>query len=518
VIFTSGSTGEPKGVAMTHRAVVNTIDDVNRRFQLDPDDLVFGLSDCSFDLSVWDIFGTLAAGATLVLPPPEAAREPEQWLELCTRHRVSVWNSVPQLLSAVARQAADASRFPQTLRLALLSGDWIPLDLPERIHALNPRTKLVSLGGATEAAIWSIVHPIDTVDPGWKSVPYGKPLDNQRCYVVDRDGMDCPDWVPGELCIGGAGLADGYWSDALATAERFVRHPETAERLYRTGDLARFHPAGHIELLGRLDNQVKIHGFRVELEEVEAALGTHSAVTGAAAVATRETGGNRRLIAYVTTRRDVAARELLDHVAKALPAYIVPSVVRILGELPLTPNGKVDRKALAARPGKSDGPSRDPGAGPADGDLSDAERRLARVWQDVLEVGEVAPESDFFALGGDSILAMQVVSRARQLGLYLKTRDIFEASSLKALAARAALHDDPRPDDGSGEVNLLPGQIWFLEQDLLCNDDWTCEPGRCFRRPSSTWKKSASLRIAPSRPRHPPAQSVRSSFWSVITW
>ncbi len=300
VIFTSGSTGEPKGVVVSHRAALNTCVDICERFDVDARDRVLGLSSLSFDLSVWDIFGVLAAGGTLVLPEPDAGRDPARWLELVRTHGVTIWNSVP----ALARMFTDyvhptAESVP--LRLVLMSGDWIPVDLPDRIRSVAPDSRVVSLGGATEAAIWSIRFEIGEVDPAWESIPYGTPLRNQTFHVLDDRWRECPVHVSGELFIGGTGLAEGYFDDPEKTAARFVTHPATGERLYRTGDLGRWRPDGTIEFLGRADFQVKVGGYRIELGEVESTLLAHDDVDAAVVTALGDRHGKRLAACVVPT-------------------------------------------------------------------------------------------------------------------------------------------------------------------------------------------------------------------------
>ncbi|MFY1623686.1 amino acid adenylation domain-containing protein [Micromonospora sp. WMMD735] len=295
VIFTSGSTGEPKGVQLSHRAAVNTVEDVNERFDIGDDDRVLAVSALDFDLSVWDIFGLLAVGGALALVAEDERRDATRWLELCARHRVTVWNSVPALMEMLLT-AADPEPLPPSLRLALLSGDWVRLSLPERLaKQTGGRCGLVALGGATEAAIWSNAFVVESVPAHWRSIPYGTPLRNQRYRVVDLVGRDCPDWVPGELWIGGDGVAEGYRGDPGLTAQRFVEW--AGMRWYRTGDLGRYWPDGTLEFLGRTDHQVKVNGFRVELGEVEAAIAAHPCVARVVAVADGE--HNNRLAALV---------------------------------------------------------------------------------------------------------------------------------------------------------------------------------------------------------------------------
>ncbi len=300
VIFTSGSTGLPKGVAIDHHGALNTVVDVNRRFQVGPEDRVLALSALNFDLSVYDIFGLLATGGTIVLPASDKANDPAHWAELVVRERVTIWNTVPALMEMFVTYVAGLPEMhPSSLRLVLMSGDWIPVSLPNRIKALVPGCELISMGGATEASIWSILYPITAVDPQWKSIPYGRPMVNQRFYVLNKALEPCPTWVPGDLYIGGIGLAKEYWRDAEKTAASFLRHPRTGERIYRTGDLGRYLPDGTIEFLGRSDFQVKIHGYRIELGEIEAALRQHPAVQECIVLAREDEQQDKRLVAYV---------------------------------------------------------------------------------------------------------------------------------------------------------------------------------------------------------------------------
>ncbi|QKW37587.1 amino acid adenylation domain-containing protein [Actinomadura sp. NAK00032] len=301
VIFTSGSTGRPKGVMIDHRGAVGTVAEINRRFRVGPADRVLALSALSFDLSVYDVFGTLAAGGAVVMPAPDRHHDPSHWTELVRRHGVTVWNSVPALMQAwTDAQVRTDGAADSTLRLALLSGDWIPVSLPDAVRALHPRAEVVSLGGATEASIWSVCYPIGEVPAEWSSIPYGKPLRGQTLHVLDGGFRPRPVWSTGEILIGGAGVARGYWADPERTAERFVTHPETGERLYRTGDLGRYLPGGDIEFLGREDHQVKINGYRIELGEINAALERRPDV-GESVVTVRAEPrtGRRQLVAYV---------------------------------------------------------------------------------------------------------------------------------------------------------------------------------------------------------------------------
>jgi amino acid adenylation domain-containing protein len=346
VLFTSGSTGEPKGVALQHGAVSNTLHDVNGRFGIGPEDRVLAVSSLGFDLSVWDIFGVLGAGGALVLPAAESLRDPAHLAALLAREQVTLWNSTPSYLKLVLEGQGIA--LPGGLRLIMLSGDWIPLPLAQRLRTEYPAARLVSLGGATEAAIWSIWHPVDRVEEGWRSIPYGRAMANQRFQVLDEALRPCAIGEVGQLHIGGTGLAAGYWQDEARSAASFIRHPETGERLYRTGDYGRALTDGSIEFLGRRDAQVKIGGHRIELAEVEAALQAVPEVLEALAFPVIDAGGNQHLAAAYRHRPGLCESQLRAALAASLPPYIVPGLLLPLDRIPLTENGKVDRKAVTA--------------------------------------------------------------------------------------------------------------------------------------------------------------------------
>ena len=431
VIFTSGSTGRPKGVMVEHRAALNTIADVNQRFRVGPEDRVLALSSLSFDLSVWDVFGVLEAGGAVVVPDREQAKDAGHWLDLVERARVTVWNTVPALMELLVEQAeAHRRRLPEALRLVMLSGDWIPLSLPERIRALGS-PEVVSLGGATEAAIWSVLHRIDRIDPAWRSVPYGKPMRNQTLHVLGPGLEPRPELVPGELYIGGASLARGYWRDEERTRERFVTHPRTGERLYRTGDLARYLPGGDLELLGRQDLQVKVQGHRIELGEVEAVLRQYRGVQGVVAAAVGA-GQARRLVAWVVPSAPGAAPtvdELRKYAETQLPAYMVPSAVVLMSRFPLSSNGKVDRSALPA-PGVTGHAG---SGGPPQGRT---EAEIAGLFRALFEREEVDRDDHFFELGGNSILASRLAMRLRDhFRIDFPIRLVFIRPTVAGLAA-----------------------------------------------------------------------------------
>ncbi|MES2355410.1 MAG: amino acid adenylation domain-containing protein [Pseudomonadota bacterium] len=305
VLFTSGSTGQPKGVMIDHRSAANTVQDINQRFHVTKGDRLLALCELSFDLSVYDIFGVLGAGGTVVIPSVTRLHDPAHWSELIDQYRITLWNTAPQQMQIWADylQGADTNG-GESLRHAQLSGDWIPVRLPDQIRSLCPNLQVVSMGGATEASIWSIYYPIEKVDPSWKSIPYGKPLSNQHIYILNAFKEPRAMWVTGEIYIGGHGVSTGYWRDEQRTAERFITHPQTGERIYKSGDLGRYLPDGTVELFGREDFQIKIRGYRVELGEIEAALRRQSGVQDAIvnAVSNVDTG-QKQLVAYIVPKQ-----------------------------------------------------------------------------------------------------------------------------------------------------------------------------------------------------------------------
>jgi yersiniabactin nonribosomal peptide synthetase len=452
VIFTSGSTGEPKGVEITHAAAWNTIADIDARHGITGDDRVFALSALDFDLSVYDVFGLLAAGGSLLLPTEDQRREPARWPSLLDRYGVTVWNTVPALLDllldADEQSGPDGGRIGK-LRTALVSGDWIGLDLPARLRTRTAGPcAFAAMGGATEAAIWSNTLTVTELDPRWVSIPYGRPLTGQRYRVVDRDGRDCPDWVPGELWIGGEGLARGYLADPVRTAEKFVE--QDGRRWYRTGDLGRFRGDGLLEFLGRLDGQLKIAGHRIEAGEIEAALEAHPAVARAAVVAVGERTA-RRLVAFAVPRDHTAdgapadepvlrsvtpfeppdlTESLFGLLAERVPVYAVPSRILLLPALPLTANGKVDRGALAGLTGPE---TVSAGAEPPRGETETA---LAALWHEYLPHREPDRNANFFTAGGDSLTALRLLTAIeRRLGATVPVRRFFASPTIAALAA-----------------------------------------------------------------------------------
>jgi amino acid adenylation domain-containing protein len=490
VIYTSGSTGKPKGAVLNHRGPLNTILDVNRRFGVSSGDIVFGVSSLCFDLSVYDIFGALQAGATLVLP--KAGSNAASWVDTARARKVSVWNSVPALMHLFVDEAEAANVVLPTLRIVLLSGDWIPVDLPARIRKVAPNAQVIGLGGATEASIWSIFFPIEDVDPAWPSIPYGKPLENQAWHVLDDLGRDAPVWVPGHLYIGGSGVALRYLNDPEKTESAFVVHPRAGDRLYRTGDLGRYLPSGDIEFLGRSDFQVKIQGFRVEPGEVEHALLEFPGISQAAVIA-RSSGAGKQLAAFVvgTDAENPPDPEAVSaFLANSLPSYLIPSRITTVPCLPLTANGKLDRRSLEATNSTDQDRKRT-----YEAPRSDIEATLAEIWESVLSIQPIGIHDDFFELGGQSFAALRMINQlAQRLTHNISLSELLECRTIAQLAQR--LQSGHRVWSplvrltGGNDASVTPerhlqavGNPWFLVHPAGGNVLCYKELARALRRP-----------------------------------
>jgi amino acid adenylation domain-containing protein len=441
IIFTSGSTGTPKGVMLRHQPIVNVIDWVNRTFGVGPTDRVLFVTSLCFDLSVYDIFGLLAAGGSVRVVADRDLHDPEQLVRLLCEESITFWDSAPAALQQLvpffpAASLMGSGADTRQLRLVFLSGDWIPVTLPDQVRAMFPRAAVIALGGATEAAIWSNYYPVGVVEPQWTSIPYGKPIQNARYHILDAGLSPCPIGVVGNLYIGGECLASGYVNEPALTAEKFIPDPfgdVPGARLYKTGDLARYWADGTIEFLGRRDHQIKIRGFRVELGEIETVLGQHPAVREAVVLARQDTPGDKRLVAYVVADDPAATlslSELRGYLKERLPEYMMPAAFVLLDALPLTPNGKVDRKALPAQDA----------ARPDLGVIFVAPRtatevQLAEIWVQLLGVERVGIHDNFFELGGHSLLATEAVSDMRQaFQVELPLRSLFESPTVAELS------------------------------------------------------------------------------------
>jgi amino acid adenylation domain-containing protein len=464
VIYTSGSTGRPKGVAVRHRSVVNRLAWMQRRYPLAADDVVLQKTPISFDVSVWELFWWAVQGAGVALLPPGAERDPRAVALAVREHAVTVMHFVPSMLGSFLELARDDRGLRADvsgLRRVFCSGEALPASRVNQFNRLLTRggargPALVNLYGPTEATIdvtYFDCPPEGAVD----RVPIGRPIDNTRLYVFGRDGDLRPAGVPGELHIGGVGVAAGYLDRPELTRERFVPDPDSARgRLYRTGDVVRWLADGNLEYLGRLDDQVKIRGNRVELGEVANALLAAPGVRDAVVVDRTTAERGVHLVAYYVADADaatdadaVSGAALREHLARTLPDFMLPSHFVALDRIPLTPNGKADRRALPAPAAAAAGSDSRP--------ATPAERVLAEIWAEVLGGGPVAPHDDYYALGGDSLLMLRIRALAEQRGLPFDLADLIRHRTVAALA-RHIEHAGPRtgPDP---EPPLAPFEL-----------------------------------------------------------
>ncbi|QYE75421.1 non-ribosomal peptide synthase/polyketide synthase [Pseudomonas aeruginosa] len=461
VIYTSGSTGKPKGAGNRHSALSNRLCWMQQAYGLGVGDTVLQKTPFSFDVSVWEFFWPLMSGARLVVAAPGDHRDPAKLVELIKREGVDTLHFVPSMLQAFLQDEDIASC--TSLKRIVCSGEALPVDAQQQVFAKLPRAGLYNLYGPTEAAI-DVTHWA-CVEEGKDAVPIGRPIANLACYILDGNLEPVPVGVLGELYLAGRGLARGYHQRPGLTAERFVASPFVAgERMYRTGDLARYRADGVIEYAGRIDHQVKLRGLRIELGEIEARLLEHPWVREAAVLAV----DGKQLVGYVVLESESGdwREALAAHLAASLPEYMVPAQWLALERMPLSPNGKLDRKALPA-------PEVSVAQAGYSAPRNAVERTLAEIWQDLLGVERVGLDDNFFSLGGDSIVSIQVVSRARQAGLQLSPRDLFQHQNIRSLALAAkAGAATAEQGPASGEVALAPVQRWFFEQSIPNRQHW----------------------------------------------
>ncbi|HCG1274859.1 TPA: non-ribosomal peptide synthase/polyketide synthase [Pseudomonas aeruginosa] len=461
VIYTSGSTGKPKGAGNRHSALSNRLCWMQQAYGLGVGDTVLQKTPFSFDVSVWEFFWPLMSGARLVVAAPGDHRDPAKLVELINREGIDTLHFVPSMLQAFLQDEDVASC--TSLKRIVCSGEALPADAQQQVFAKLPQAGLYNLYGPTEAAI-DVTH-WTCVEEGKDAVPIGRPIANLACYILDGNLEPVPVGVLGELYLAGQGLARGYHQRPGLTAERFVASPFVAgERMYRTGDLARYRADGVIEYSGRIDHQVKLRGLRIELGEIEARLLEHPWVREAAVLAV----DGRQLVGYVVLESEGGdwREALAAHLAASLPEYMVPAQWLALERMPLSPNGKLDRKALPA-------PEVSVAQAGYSAPRNAMERTLAEIWQDLLGVERVGLDDNFFSLGGDSIVSIQVVSRARQAGLQLSPRDLFQHQNIRSLALAAkAGAATAEQGPASGEVALAPVQRWFFEQAIPNRQHW----------------------------------------------
>ncbi|WP_447649790.1 non-ribosomal peptide synthase/polyketide synthase [Pseudomonas abietaniphila] len=463
MIYTSGSTGKPKGAGNTHAALFNRLAWMQEAYNLDATDAVLQKTPFSFDVSVWEFFWPLMVGARLVMAQPGDHRDPALLTALIEQQQISTLHFVPSMLAAFMAQ--DDLSGCSSLKRIVCSGEALPADLARETLQRLPTAGLFNLYGPTEAAI-DVTHWTCRNEPG-TSVPIGRPIANLQIHILDSRLNPQPIGVPGELYIGGDGLARGYHQRPGLTAERFVASPfGNGERLYRTGDLARWRADGAVEYLGRLDHQIKLRGLRVEIGEIESALLDQPGVSEAVVVA-RQLATGMQLVGYLVAET-FDEEQLRTQLKQRLPDYMVPAHLVTLDKFPLSANGKLDRKAL---------PEPQLQQRAFEAPMNGVESELAELWQDLLGVAQVGRQDNFFELGGDSILSLQIVSRAKKRGIQLSPRQMFERQTIAELAQVAQIinRDEAAAAariEFNRDIPLTPIQHWFFEQPMRRRSHW----------------------------------------------
>ncbi len=466
VLFTSGSTGEPKGVEVTHDAAMNTVEFIARHFEIGPADRCLALSALEGDISVMDIFVTLRTGGSIVVVDETQRRDPDAWARLIDTHQVTVLHFMPGWLEMLIEVGHGRL---SSVRVIPTGGDWVRPEVARRLRAEAPSLRFAGLGGATETPVHNTIFEVadpDALPADWTAMPYGVPLTNNACRVVNVAGDDCPDWVAGELWVSGRGIARGYRGRPDLTAERFVEH--AGRRWYRTGDLARYWPDGTLEFVGRADHRVKISGYRVELGEIEAALRRLPGVAIAVAALVPGSGGSEVLAAAVRPESpggaELTTERIRDQMAELVPVHMIPRHIALVERVPFTDAGKIDRRAVARVLRAAVSLSEQPGYRVPSTPLESA---LAALLGDLLGAHEVGRHDDFFALGGDSVLATQAVGRIRTwLGTsHIMVADIFATRTVAALAVLLA----GREQDGArlDQVAELYLEVIHMDADTV---------------------------------------------------
>lgn len=430
VIYTSGSTGEPKGVLVSHNPVVNTLLWVNSSFNVSADDTLLFVTSLCFDLSVYDIFGSLAAGAAIYIAKQDDIKEPARLVEILNNGGITFWDSAPAFLQQLSYVFSDTNLTNNQLRLVFLSGDWIPLSLPDKIRTYCKNAEVISLGGATEAAIWSNFFPVKEIDPEWKSIPYGKPIQNAKYYILNKHLKPCPMGVPGDLYIGGECLAAGYVNDEALTAQKFIPNPfELNSTIYKTGDVAKWHTDGNIEFLGRVDGQVKIRGYRIELGEIKKVLSSYDKISESVVLVKENNNNEKYIVAYYVAEKELNKQDLVDHLSTKLPEYMTPAFFVYVESIPVTKNGKINIDAL---PDEQE-------------DLvaeivkpeSDTEKILAAIWAEILgiDAGKVDINTSFFNLGGHSLHSAVLQSKiVKHFNKEIAISDLFRSPTVRQIS------------------------------------------------------------------------------------
>ncbi len=476
VIFTSGSTGKPKGVVVQHRPVINLIEWAQKRFAFNESDVCLFINPLNFDLSVFDIFGMLAYGAAIHIVDDESRMKFSCLAKLLCQEEISFWNSAPAALQLLVPfiKAESKETNNEKLRLVFLSGDWVPVTLPGEIRSIFSNAQVIALGGATEATVWSNYYPTDDLDPHQKSVPYGRPIQNARYYILDQTLTPCPVGVEGDLYIGGECLSTGYMNAPEITAKSFIRDPfveDDSAIMYKTGDLARFFPDGNIEFLGRADFQVKVRGYRIELEEIEHRLRQHDDIKEAVVLVKENEAKGQKIVAYIVVNpgKEVTTQVVRAFCKKALPNYMAPNLVMPLPHLPVTPNGKVDRKALPWPITKNPVQDKETLQPVEKSEPKKIDHKiiteLLSYFTEILDAKDLTISDDLFDIGATSFTMVQVVEKIQDeygitipVEVFLNDPRVLTIGNYvdKALSQAGDQQNKPAPENGAKPIAGAP--------------------------------------------------------------
>ncbi|PJI07373.1 MULTISPECIES: non-ribosomal peptide synthetase [Clostridium] len=469
VIYTSGTTGKPKGVMIEHKGIVNRINWMQKKYNISSKDVILQKTTYTFDVSVWEILWWSFVGAQVRMLVPGGEKDPREITKSIKEGKITVLHFVPSMLNVFMDYVISEDKVEdiESLEKVFTSGEALKVEqaniFNEEIGRVN-NTRLINLYGPTEASVDVTYYECREKE---EKIPIGKPIDNTKIYIVDKNNKMLPIGVAGELCISGCGVARGYLNNEKLTNEKFAQNPyEPGEKMYRTGDLARWLPDGNIEYLGRIDHQVKIRGFRIELGEIESNILKLEGIKETIVLA-RDGAVNKYLCAYYAGEKEYSVGEFREELKKSMPDYMVPSYFIKLESMPLTLNGKINRKALPEPQGKIDTGAE------YEAPRNEIEQKLVQIWEDVLGVQDIGINDDFFSLGGDSIKSIQVISRAKAKGYYFEVKDVFNNSNIKALSKCVKKNAVTiSQDEVVGEVELTPIQKWFFEMNFEEEHHW----------------------------------------------
>ncbi len=414
IIYTSGSTGLPKGVMLTQKGLINSIEYTNHRFGIDLHDTILSLTPMHHDMALFDIFGAFVCGACIVVPEDKKRKDPHHWLSLIKQHKVSVWNSVPAMMEMLLKfsdtNQTNTKQQLASLRLCFLGGDWIPLSIPVQLKKFNTKTRLISVGGPTETTLWNIMYELKEFDSKWRSIPYGKPIANTKYFILNTLLEECPTYITGELYVSGIGLAKGYVNDLEKTQEVFIYHPKTKERMYKTGDLGRLLPNGEIEFMGRSDNQVQISGYRIELSELESLALKQKEIEKVQVFLIKDVKTPYIALVYSCNGSDISEYRLKEKLKEALPTEMIPKKILKIEQFPLTANGKIDRNALKQLVINKKNNQQDSQIVLE----NEIHKSLMQLWQKYLQRESIGLYENFFEAGGNSLLATELFIEIRE--------------------------------------------------------------------------------------------------------